>query len=235
MTKQTAAAEVEFGEFAAAQASQLFRIAYLLCGDWHEAQDLVQIALTKLFVAWGRASRVDHVSSYARSVLVNSYLSSRRPRRHLRPMLPANWVVTYVSPSTERGSLEVNFNDGKGAADILLSIWLRGEDYNCPSPLWKDEGPRPAGALPISCVMRDLPDGSTEEDAVTYADVASYYVYMIYEDRPDGLVVSINVGNGTLDGTPHLAREGWPYVDRARPPGTMALWSKIVESPKWHL
>lgn len=81
MTKQNATAEVEFGEFAAAQAKQLFRIAYLLCGDWHEAQDLVQIALTKLFVAWGRASRVDHVGSYARSVLVNSYLSSRRLRR----------------------------------------------------------------------------------------------------------------------------------------------------------
>lgn len=81
MTRHSATAEAEFGEFAAAQASQLFRIAYLLCGDWHEAQDLVQIALTKLFVAWSRASRVDHVSSYARAVLVNSYLSSRRLRR----------------------------------------------------------------------------------------------------------------------------------------------------------
>ena len=81
MIKQNATAEAEFGEFAAAQASQLFRIAYLMCGDWHEAQDLVQIALTKLFVAWGRASRAENVGSYARSVLVNSYLSSRRLRR----------------------------------------------------------------------------------------------------------------------------------------------------------
>lgn len=82
MTRQSATADSEFGEFAAAQAGQLFRIAYLLCGDWHEAQDLVQTALTKLFVAWGRASRADNVGSYARSVLVNSYLSSRRLRRH---------------------------------------------------------------------------------------------------------------------------------------------------------
>jgi RNA polymerase sigma-70 factor (sigma-E family) len=81
LTRQSATAEAEFGEFAAAQAGQLFRIAYLLCGDWHEAQDLVQVALTKLFVAWGRARRADHVGSYARSVLVNSYLSSRRLRR----------------------------------------------------------------------------------------------------------------------------------------------------------
>lgn len=96
MTKQ-GAAEAEFGEFASAQAGQLFRIAYLMCGDWHEAEDLVQTALAKLFVAWGRASRVDHVASYARSVLVNTYLSSRRLRR--RSELP----VAEVFDSPVRG------------------------------------------------------------------------------------------------------------------------------------
>ena len=75
------AAQAEFGEFASAQAGQLFRIAYLMCGNWHEAEDLVQTTLAKLFVAWGRASRADNVGSYARSVLVNSYLSSRRLHR----------------------------------------------------------------------------------------------------------------------------------------------------------
>jgi RNA polymerase sigma-70 factor (sigma-E family) len=74
-------AEQQYLEFASAQAGQLFRIAYLMCGDWHEAQDLVQIALAKLFVAWARASRADNVASYARTVLVDSYLSNRRLRR----------------------------------------------------------------------------------------------------------------------------------------------------------
>ena len=74
-------ADAEFTDFAAAQAGQLFRLAYLMCGDWHEAQDLVQTSLAKLFVAWRRASRVGNVSSYARSVLVNSFLSSRRLKR----------------------------------------------------------------------------------------------------------------------------------------------------------
>lgn len=68
-------------EFASAQAGQLFRIAYLMCGDWHEAEDLVQIALAKLFVAWGRAAKAGDVCSYARRVLVNSFLSQRRLRR----------------------------------------------------------------------------------------------------------------------------------------------------------
>lgn len=105
----------------------------------------------------------------------------------------------------------------------------------CPNPPWTDEGKRPAGALPISCVLRTLVGGSVERDAVTYADAAGFYAYLIHEQRPDGITVEIQVGNGTLGGTPHLANVGWPYVDRDRPPGSMTLWTSIVESPKWHL
>jgi RNA polymerase sigma-70 factor (sigma-E family) len=71
----------EFREFAAARASQLFRIAYLVCGDWHEAQDLVQTTLAKLFVAWHRMQRTQSPDAYARKVLLNAYLSQRRLRR----------------------------------------------------------------------------------------------------------------------------------------------------------
>lgn len=71
----------EFREFAAARASQLFRIAYLVCGDWHEAQDLVQTTLAKLFVAWHRMQRTQSPDAYARKVLLNAYLSQRRLKR----------------------------------------------------------------------------------------------------------------------------------------------------------
>lgn len=165
----------------------------------------------------------------------------------LRPMLPAGGVITYVDPSTGRGALELNFNDGKGAVDIMLDAEktfvppnaLPGEftfkSLSCPHPLWTDEGKRPVGALPMSCVRLRFPGGAVERDAVMYADAAGFYGYDIYYTRPDGITVFIQVGNGTLEGTPHLAREGWPYVDRATPPGTMALWRSVVESPKWHL
>ena len=71
----------EFREFASARAGQLFRIAYLVCGDWHEAQDLVQTTLAKLFVAWHRVQRTQSPDSYARKVLINAYLSERRRKR----------------------------------------------------------------------------------------------------------------------------------------------------------
>ena len=50
-------AEMEYREFASARATQLFRLAFLMCGDWHEAEDLVQTTLAKLFVAWNRVRR----------------------------------------------------------------------------------------------------------------------------------------------------------------------------------
>jgi hypothetical protein len=84
-------------------------------------------------------------------------------------------------------------------------------------------------------VRRVLADGSVERDAVSYADGAGFYGYLIEDRRPDGITVWLQVSNGTLAGSPHYAKAGWPYVDRARPPGSMALWTSIVESPQWHL
>ncbi|MEO6082800.1 MAG: sigma factor, partial [Umezawaea sp.] len=46
-----------FAEYVDARALVMRRTAYLLCGDWHRAEDLVQTALTKLYVAWPRLYR----------------------------------------------------------------------------------------------------------------------------------------------------------------------------------
>ena len=71
----------EYRDFADARAAQLFRIAFLMCGDWHEAEDLVQTTLAKLFVAWSRVRRRESMDTYARRVMLNAYLSQRRLRR----------------------------------------------------------------------------------------------------------------------------------------------------------
>jgi RNA polymerase sigma-70 factor (sigma-E family) len=73
--------EAEYREFASARATQLFRLAFLMCGDWHEAEDLVQTTLANLFVAWNRVRRRESVDTYARRILVNAFLSQRRLKR----------------------------------------------------------------------------------------------------------------------------------------------------------
>jgi len=71
----------EFVEFAVAVSPRLRRTAFLLCGDWHTAQDLTQATLAKLFVAWRRISRQDAAPAYAMRTLLNTFLADRRRRR----------------------------------------------------------------------------------------------------------------------------------------------------------
>jgi hypothetical protein len=156
----------------------------------------------------------------------------------LRTMLPAG-EITYVDPTWSRGDLEVNFSDGKGAVDIQLSVTptnaVGSDPLVCPNPPTKDEGKRPAGALPISCTTVTLHNGDIIREGVTEADFAGYYDISLYMTRPDGVDVSIAVANGTLQGTPHEGRQGWPWIDRAVPPGSVHFWQRVILSPKWHL
>ncbi|WP_129668826.1 SigE family RNA polymerase sigma factor [Phytoactinopolyspora endophytica] len=74
--------EASYREFVVARRRALLRTAFLLCGDWHLAEDLVQETLAKLYVAWRRVKRRDDVDAYARKTLVNAYIDhSRRPWR----------------------------------------------------------------------------------------------------------------------------------------------------------
>ena len=72
----------EFREFVAARSAALLRTAYLLAGDWASAEDLLQTALTKTYLAWRRLGRIEAVEPYARRVLVNSATSWWRRRWH---------------------------------------------------------------------------------------------------------------------------------------------------------
>ncbi|HLT12027.1 MAG TPA: SigE family RNA polymerase sigma factor [Micromonosporaceae bacterium] len=67
-----------FREYASARRGELRRTAYLLCGDWYLADDLVQDALAKLYVRWRRVRAKGEVDAYVRRMLVNGFLASRR-------------------------------------------------------------------------------------------------------------------------------------------------------------
>ena len=73
--------EREFTEFAVATSPRLRRAAFLLCGDWHTAEDLVQTTMTKVFVSWRRIRRQDAAYAYAARALVNTYLTDKRLKR----------------------------------------------------------------------------------------------------------------------------------------------------------
>ncbi|MFC7493119.1 MULTISPECIES: SigE family RNA polymerase sigma factor [unclassified Nocardioides] len=81
--------DAAFSEFVRARRTHLRRIAYAICGDWHRADDLVQTALTKLYVAWPRINRDGREEAYVRTIIVRAGIDeARRPWRRESAGLP---------------------------------------------------------------------------------------------------------------------------------------------------
>jgi RNA polymerase sigma-70 factor (sigma-E family) len=76
------AVDVDFRQFVAARSAALLRTAYLLVGDWANAEDVLQTALTKTYLAWRRLGEIEAVEAYARRVLVTTATSWWRRRWH---------------------------------------------------------------------------------------------------------------------------------------------------------
>jgi RNA polymerase sigma-70 factor (sigma-E family) len=68
----------EFHAYFEARVAVIRRTAYLLCGDWHRAEDLAQTALAKLYVAWPRLNRNGQVDAYARKIVVRAAIDDSR-------------------------------------------------------------------------------------------------------------------------------------------------------------
>lgn len=71
----------EFTAFVRETGTQLHRAAMLLTGDHHLAEDLTQATYAKVFVHWRRVAASDSPLAYARTTLLNTFLSHRRLRR----------------------------------------------------------------------------------------------------------------------------------------------------------
>ncbi|GAA1761668.1 SigE family RNA polymerase sigma factor [Nocardioides hankookensis] len=86
MTEETRATDgrwqrtTDFEEFVAARSAALWRSAYLLTGDVHKAEDLLQIALVKAWRRWDTISRRDARESYVRAALTTTYTDWWRRR-----------------------------------------------------------------------------------------------------------------------------------------------------------
>jgi RNA polymerase sigma-70 factor (sigma-E family) len=68
----------EYVEYVTARLPALRRLAYLLCGDEHRADDLVQQTITNLYVRWARASAANHLDQYVRTMLVRTFIDEKR-------------------------------------------------------------------------------------------------------------------------------------------------------------
>lgn len=71
------AREAAYVEFVTARQTHLRRLAYALCGDWRQADDLLQAALLRLYVAWPRVWRLGTEEAYARRLIIRARVGER--------------------------------------------------------------------------------------------------------------------------------------------------------------
>jgi len=133
---------MRFEDFAAARLPSLLRCAVLLCGDPHEAQDLVQEVLTRALVKWERIGRLDEPYAYVRRMVTNEFLSARR-RRRIRtvPLAPGHdrsapaapdpdggdtlWGRLAALPRQQRAVLVLRYYEGLGDGEIAEILRCR--------------------------------------------------------------------------------------------------------------
>jgi RNA polymerase sigma-70 factor (sigma-E family) len=101
-----------FEEYVTVRSGRLLRFAYLLCGDRHLAEDLVQDVLARAHPRWSHIE-AEHPDAYLRSAIVRANLSWRRRR--------ASTEQVIASPP-EPGERAPDFTQRLAARDELWAL-----------------------------------------------------------------------------------------------------------------
>jgi RNA polymerase sigma-70 factor (sigma-E family) len=128
-----------FEEFAIETSSMLYRTAWLLTGDKHASEDLVQETFARVFPRWGRGALIDNPAGYARTALVREFLRGRR-RRSSTEMpthpLPDHAVDSDRSagitlemalaqlPTRDRAVLVLRYYDDRSVRDVSRDLGM---------------------------------------------------------------------------------------------------------------
>jgi RNA polymerase sigma-70 factor (sigma-E family) len=135
--------EGAFRAFAFTRRPGLRRTAFLLCGDWHQADDLVQSALVKLYVAWPRIRSQEPPDGYTHRILVRCYLDERRrPWRRESPVEAVDDYGAAVRPTDELLDLRAALArlPRRQRATLLMRFWLDASVAQTAEALGCSEG-----------------------------------------------------------------------------------------------
>ncbi|WP_198949925.1 sigma-70 family RNA polymerase sigma factor [Kineosporia sp. A_224] len=114
-----------FEEFAHARGPAFLRLGYLLTGDRHLAEDLVQAALVDVYRGWSKVVASDRPEAYARRVLVNTWLGwRRRASSRERPFGPDDVATVASSAPVGRAGADVapDFAGDLAARDAMWHL-----------------------------------------------------------------------------------------------------------------
>lgn len=104
---------MQFEDYVSARGPSLLRFAFVLSGDRHVAEDLVQDALARCFIKWDRIQALEHIDAYVKKILANRYIDLRKRRS-------GNEVV--VDPWDLRSSAGPQAGTSESALESV-SVW----------------------------------------------------------------------------------------------------------------
>jgi RNA polymerase sigma-70 factor (sigma-E family) len=102
----------EYREFVLSRLDRLRRTAYLLCRDWHTADDVVSITLTRLYRNWTRARAAANLDAYVRTMLTHAWLDERR-----RP-----WCREAATDQPPDRAADISFSGASDRSDLAALL-----------------------------------------------------------------------------------------------------------------
>lgn len=134
-------AAAEFSAYVAERQHALKRTAYLLTGDHHSAEDLVQSALARVYLAWGKINDHKALDAYVRRTMINEHTSwwRRAWRKAERttdtvPELPEPtgqpdhaerdevWTLVKSLPPKQRAAVVLRYYEDLSEADTAAAL-----------------------------------------------------------------------------------------------------------------
>ncbi|WP_433262440.1 SigE family RNA polymerase sigma factor [Actinosynnema sp. CS-041913] len=131
--------DAEFTEHFDRCADSMRFTAYLLCGNHHEAEDVVQAAFLKLYLAGPKLARREGLDAYLRQIVVRTFFAERRRVRWRReklaeklPEAPATtvlsedklvvWQALATVPARQRAALVLRFWHDLGVEETAAAL-----------------------------------------------------------------------------------------------------------------
>lgn len=115
--REQVADDVEFQSFVIGRWPRLMRTAFLLTGEQHAAEDLVQSALERVYVSWHKVRAADDPDAYVRRVVINMH--ARRHRRKLKEILAPGGDSGLAHELPESGDRMAQADDRSGLLTAL--------------------------------------------------------------------------------------------------------------------
>jgi RNA polymerase sigma-70 factor (sigma-E family) len=122
--------EADFRAYVASRQGALRRAAFLMCGNWDHADDLVQVTLTKLFLAWNRVRTTQGPDAYAHRILANAVIDDRRRVRWRESVASAPEDIAFPADlhaqTVERLDLAAALNQlpARQRVTLVLRFWI---------------------------------------------------------------------------------------------------------------